>query len=171
MSEEGQARQLSLYDCDIIELCNNTKSDRYITYYSLNGAFSAKEKLTDDSVSSVGGMMVRCTMNNGDIYEGFATPYRKYNGGEIEEENYDILYLWKWDNFDEETRRLVGDDDTKYAATYTPVLIDEIKNIDAILFSHPRWGGRLYNHFFIDIEQNETKWYVKDYGDCWEINF
>ena len=30
----------------------------------------------------------------------------------------DVIYLWIWDNIDESTHRLIGDDDDKYL--YTP---------------------------------------------------
>ena len=141
--------QLDLFD---LELLN--KNIGKITYYNLDGTFHAEKKLTHANVGNVGGFMVRCTMKNGDIHEGFSSPFRKYDSFYNYEENHDLLYLWTWDNYDEETHQLIGDEETKYNTTYTPVTIAEIKSIDVILFSHPRWGGNLHNRFFIDIPKN-----------------
>ena len=126
------------------------ENEGYITYYNLDGTFHSKEILNKENLAEVIGTMIRCTMNNGNTYEGFSSPFRKYGSNESKEKNYDILYLWTWDNLDEETHQLIGDEETKFNTTYTPIFIDDIISIDVILFSAPRWGGRLYNHFFID---------------------
>ena len=57
-------------------------------------------------------------MKNGTIQIGFADPYKVYNESEYTGEVDDIIYLWTWDNIDESTHRLIGDDDDKYL--YTP---------------------------------------------------
>ena len=160
-SSSDKCVQLSLFD-EILDEENDenrmdAENDGYITYYNYDGSFHSKMELTLDNVGDLIGFMVRCTMNNGDTYEGFSSPFRKYGEKDDNKENYDLLYLWTWDNLDEETHQLAGDEETKYNTTYTPVLIDEIKSIDAILFSHPRWGGRLHNRFFIDTSKCEIK--------------
>lgn len=132
---------------------------RAITYYKTDGSFVTKEALTEDNLDGVHGMMVRCTMKNGDVNEGFADSYGVYDKTKYNGTIHDFIYLWTWDNLDEETHRLVGDMDTKFQQTYVPVKIRGIQSVDAILYSNPRWGGRLYNHFFIDISDNDMFWF------------
>ena len=121
-----------------------------ISYYKKDGTLVVQEELTADNTMGTLGMMVRCIMKNGDICEGFSDiqgPPDRRNGLSVKR---GILYLWTWTNLDEETHRLMGDEKTKYDQTFTPVLIDKIVSMDAIVYSNPRWGGKLTNRFFID---------------------
>ena len=120
-----------------------------ISYYKKGGTLVAQEELTADNTMGTLGMMVRCIMKNGDIYEGYSDiqgPRERRNGLSVKR---GILYLTTWRHLDEETHQLMGDENTKYDLTYTPLLIDKIVSMDAILYSNPRWGGGLTNRFVL----------------------
>ena len=122
-----------------------------IAYYTADGKFKEQQDLNYDSLGNTNGMMLRCFMKDGTQMEGFADPYRTHGMPPYDGSIHDYIYLWTWDHLDEKIHRLVGDDDTKFDQTHVPVPIHEIIHIDAILYSNPRWGGRLTNRFFIDI--------------------
>ena len=120
-----------------------------ISYYKRDGTLVAQEELTADHTMGTLGMMVRCIMKNGDICEGYSDiqgPPNRRNGLSVRR---GILYLWTWTNLDEKTHRLMGDEKTKYDQTFTPIAINKIVSMDAILYSNPRWGGGLTNRFFL----------------------
>ena len=123
-----------------------------ISYYKLDGTLDKTEELNNDNIASTNGMMVRCSMKDGTICEGFSDPFRTHGKPIYDGKIHDVIYLWTWDHLDEETHKLVGDVETKFDQTFVPVIIDEIICIDAILHSNPRWGGRLTNSFSIDIQ-------------------
>lgn len=124
---------------------------RIISYYTADGKFKEQQDLNYDNLGNTNGMMLRCFMQNGTSFEGFADPYRTHGTPQYDGSIHDFIYLWTWDHLDEGTHRLVGDDATKFDQTFVPVPIQEITHIDAILYSNPRWGGILTNRFFIDI--------------------
>ncbi len=47
----------------------------------------------------------------------------------------------------ENKHKLIRNDLEKYNKTYKKIIIKDINNKDAILYSSPRWGGRLTNKF------------------------
>ena len=74
----------------------------------------------------------------------------------LQEENHgSTFFLWTWAHLDEKTHRLVGDGKSKYDQNYEPIDYLDVERVDTILYSNPRWGGHLYNHFFIEIESIE----------------
>ena len=118
----------------------------------------AEEVLTKENLEHINGMMTRCTMSNGTEEIGFADSTgicnKKIYDGKINEH----IYLWTWDNLDENTGKLKGNDDEKYNQTFKAVKIDDIEKIEAIIHSNPRWGGKLTNKFEIynnDINEKE----------------
>ena len=119
-----------------------------IYYFRGDGILYKDEKLNRESICNINGMLVRCFMQNGSIRIGYAEPYRASLQSECKLESEPIMYLWTWDNIDEDTHTLVGDESVKYNQTHTPIRIDSITRIDAILYSNPRWGGRLTNKFY-----------------------
>ena len=96
------------------------------------------------------GMVVRCTMQSGEVYEGYSDVI---GDAAMRAANWDgkNMYLWKWAHWDEETQKLTGDKITRYDMYSFLVPVEEIARIEAILYSGPRWGGRLSNHFFLNI--------------------
>ena len=120
-----------------------------ISYYKQDGTLANQRELNEANIGGTVGMMVRCFLKNGDIYEGFSAPFHRSNGAEVKV--HDVIYLWTWDHLDEETHRLIGNEQTKYDQTFTPIAIDKIIRMDAILYSNPRWGGLLTNRFFLQI--------------------
>ena len=121
-----------------------------ISYYKKDGTLERQQELNNDNIGDTNGMMVRCIMKNGTIHEGFSDPFRTQGEPKYDGAIHDFIYLWTWDNLNEETHQLTGDSATKFNQTFTPLAIQEIGQIDAILYSNPRWGGRLTNHFFIN---------------------
>lgn len=127
---------------------------RKISYYTLDGKLKEQQDLTGGNIGNTNGMMLRCFMQNGTVCEGFSDPYRTHGEPPYDGSIHDYIYLWTWDHLDEETHKLVGDSTTKFDQTFVPVPIHEIIRIDAILYSNPRWGGKLVNHFFVNTSQD-----------------
>lgn len=94
-------------------------------------------------------MMTRCTLKDGSIEVGYADPFRTYESDSFDNEVHDYIYLWTWDNLDETNPKLIGDDKNRYDQTYKKVIIDDILMVESILYSNPRWGGKLTNKFTI----------------------
>ena len=125
-------------------------NERKICYYQNDGSFCKEEILNKDNLGNIHGMMVKCHMKNGFVQIGFADSYGAHDLSRITHRVKDIIYLWTWDNIDETTHQLIGTGVDKYSQTYIPVKIEYITQIDAILYSNPRWGGLLTNKFYID---------------------
>lgn len=96
---------------------------RTIIFYKLNGEVKSEEALTKEKL----GMMTRCTMTNGTKEVGFADPTGVYDKENYNGKIKEYIYLWTWDNLDENTGNLIGNDDEKYNQTYKAVKIDDIK--------------------------------------------
>lgn len=120
---------------------------RKITFYKLNGQVKSEEIFTKENLEHINGMMTKCTMANGTEEVGFADPTGACNKESYDGKIHDYIYLWTWDYLDENTGNLIGNDDEKYNQTFKAVKIDEIEKIDTIIYSNPRWGGRLTNKF------------------------
>lgn len=118
-----------------------------IKYYKFDGTLDHEELLSEDALAGTNGMLIRCHMNDGTIEVGYSDPYRTHVNEEWDGEVHDYIYLWTWDNIDEETHKLIGDDKTKYNQTFRKIIINKINTVDAILYSNPKWGGKLTNKF------------------------
>ena len=118
-----------------------------IIFYKLDGQIKSEEKMYKENLGHINGMMTKCTMINGIEEVGFADPTGIYNKEKYDGKVQDYIYLWTWDNLDESTGKLIGDDDEKYNQTFKSVKIDDIEKIEAITNSNPRWGGKLTNKF------------------------
>ena len=120
---------------------------REIIFYKLNGTVKNVVALTAGNLSYCNGMKLKCYLKNGDEVIGFVDVYRTHNENEFDNKIHDYIYLWTFDNLDEEQHKLVGSDDKKYNQTFNKVNIDDIIKIEAILYSNPRWGVSLTNKF------------------------
>ena len=130
---------------------------RTITFYKLDGKVKSEEKMDKENLCHIHGMMTKCTMKNGIEEVGFADPTGIYNKEKYDGKVHDYIYLWTWDNLDEDTGKLIGDDE-KYNQTFKSVKIDDIEKIEAIIYSNPRWGGKLTNKFiFYNNDTNEIE--------------
>lgn len=118
-----------------------------IKFYKYDGSLEREELLNDYSLAGTNGMLLKCHMNDGTTEVGYSDPYRTHSQEEYDGEVHDYIYLWTWDNLDEETHQLIGDNDTKFNQTFKKITIKKINSIDAILYSNPRWGGKLTNKF------------------------
>lgn len=120
---------------------------REIIFYKLNGTVKKETALTEENLALCDGMKLKCCLKNGNEVVGFADVYRAYDGSEFDCKVHDYIYLWTFDNLDEEQHKLTGTGDQKYDQTFNKVSIDDIIKIEAILYSNPRWGTKLTNKF------------------------
>ena len=118
-----------------------------IKFYKNNGILDHEEVLNEKSLANTNGMLIKCYMNDGCVEVGYSDPYRANNMNEFDDEIHDYIYIWTWDNIDEDKHKLIGNDIEKYNKTYKKIIIKDINDIDAILYSSPRWGGRITNKF------------------------
>ncbi len=131
-----------------------------IIFYKLNGQVKSEEELTKENLYHINGMMTKCTMSNGTEEVGFADPTGVYNKEIYDGKIKDYIYLWTWDNLDENEGKLIGNDDEKFNQTFKAVKIDDIEKVEAITYSNPRWGGKLTNKFEFysnDASEKETE--------------
>lgn len=120
-----------------------------IIFYKLNGEISKIEELTNENLCHINGMMARCTLKDGSEIVGFSDSFTQRDINLYGHKLHDNIFLWTWDNLDEENHKLIGDENNKYNQTFKKVITDEIIKVESILYSNPRWGGRLTNKFFI----------------------
>lgn len=119
-----------------------------IRFYQNNGRLDHEEILNEENLTHINGMITKCYLNDDESeIVGYADPYRTHDDKSYDRYVHDYINLWTWDNVDEEKKQLIGDIDTKYNQTFKKVDISNIKNIDVILFSSQRWGGRFTNKF------------------------
>lgn len=124
--------------------------------YHLDGRVEKETAFSLEQLAGTLGMMVRCYRKDGGFTDGFADPYCLKHGGKggIAFPN-GKLDLWTWAHLDETTRRLrdCGSMDETYRQTVVSLPVDEIESVCAVLYSNPRWGGRLMNRFPFEIER------------------
>ena len=94
-------------------------------------------------------MITRCTLKDESEIVGFADSFTQRDINLYGHKLHDNIFLWTWDNLDEENHKLIGDGNNKYNQTFKKVIIDEIIKVESILYSNPRWGGKLTNKFSI----------------------
>lgn len=124
--------------------------NKEIVFYRLNGDIEIVKELNTDNLENINGMMTRCTLKDGRVIIGYADPFRTYERETFDNEVHDYIYLWTFDNLDEKTHKLIGDDENRYKQTYNKVIIDELMKVESIIYSNPRWGGKLTNKFTIN---------------------
>lgn len=122
-----------------------------IKYYTQNGELSKVEELTDDNLKNINGMLVKCILSDRSQEIGYGDPLKTKSPEEFDTVVSDYIYLWTWKNIDEKTNQLIGDSDEKYNQIYKKIWIKDINEVNAILNSNPRWGGKLTNNFFIEV--------------------
>ena len=120
-----------------------------IIFYKLNGEISDIEELTNENLSHINGMMTRCTLEDGSRVIGYADPFRTCDRNLYDNKIHDYIFLWTWDNLDEENHKLIGNEENRYNQTFKKVNIPNIIKVESILYSNPRFGGKLTNEFFI----------------------
>lgn len=121
-----------------------------IIYYKNNGTFQKEEELTLENLKHTSGMMIKCSMEDGSVYIGYADPLRTNSKSSLpfDDEVHDFIYLGKWENLDEESHHLIGNDEEKYNQIYQKIDIEKILKMECILYSNSRWGGVLTNRFY-----------------------
>lgn len=121
----------------------------YIKIYRRNGAIDSTKELTNDNLGTVAGMLSKVILKDGSINIGYIDPLRVE--GKKEEYDgtvHDYIYLWTFKNLDEENQIY----DINDGVNLEKIIISEIEEVHSILHSHPRWGGRLTNKFWIETK-------------------
>lgn len=118
-----------------------------IIYYNSTGEIKNREQLNKDTIAKCNGMKIKCWLTDNSYKVGFADVFRSHDENEYDGTIKNYIHLCVFDNLDESKHQLVGDDDSKYDQTYSKIDIGDIKIIEAILYSNPRWGAKLTNKF------------------------
>lgn len=127
-----------------------------IIYYDLSGKIQKREQLNNNTIEKCNGMKIRCWMKDNSQKVGFADVFRIHDENDYDGTVKDHIYLCTFDNLDEDKNQLIGNDDAKYEKSYIKIEIEDIKTIEAILHSSPRWGTSLTNKFhFSDSKKYE----------------
>ena len=121
-----------------------------ITYY-IKGKIKRQEELNTKTVKNCHGMKVKCTLKDGSEKIGYANSYYSFKKGHIvigdEADSLEYITLETFANFDEETHELKGDIEHRFDMNKEMILIKLISNIDALLYSNPRWTETVTNEF------------------------
>jgi hypothetical protein len=121
----------------------------YIKTYQRNGKLASTDKLTNENLAKIAGMLSKVILKNGNFVVGYIDPLRiEGKKEEYDGTVHDYIYLWTFKNLDEEKQK----HDIKDGFNIEKVIISDIEDVHSILHSHPRWGGRITNKFWIDIE-------------------
>lgn len=119
-----------------------------IYFYGRDGKIDHEDVLNIDTLARINGLKIRCHLIDNTNRVGFADSYRvltnNYDGLV-----HDFINVWTYDNLDETTHKLIGDETTKNKQTPQAVMISSISYIEAILFSNPSYGSKLTNNFQI----------------------
>ena len=118
-----------------------------IFIYERNGNLKYTYELIDDNLCKTIGMLSKVILKDGSIIEGYSDPYRvsSRNRDEFDNKIHDYIYIWRLKNLNEETHEYDIKDDIEYEK----VFISDIKEIHSILYSNPRWGGKLTNKYYL----------------------
>ena len=107
-----------------------------IVLYHSDGHVEKTYDLNKEELDGVAGMLSKCHMKDGSEKVGYINYYHGVS---------DYIVMWTWNNLDEETQTFTDDD----PQAEEEVLIEDIITIESIMYSHPRWGAKLTNTFFI----------------------
>lgn len=118
-----------------------------IIFYEPDGKLNSTVELNVDNLQSCQGQLIRCILIDNSERVGYADVFRCSKEDEYDSKIHDYIYLWTWKNIDEETNTLLGTDQNKYDVNLEKVNIKDISKIESILYSGPRWGGKLTNKF------------------------
>ena len=121
----------------------------HIKTYQSDGKLKSIYQLTNENLEKIAGMLSKIVLKNGDFVVGYIDPLR--TEGTKEEYDgtvHDYIYLWTFKNLNEENSKY----DINDGINIEKVIISDIEDVHSILYSHPRWGGRLTNKFWIDIK-------------------
>ena len=98
--------------------------DNKIVFYKQNGEIYIIEELTYENLCHINGMMTRCTLKDKNEIVGFADYLSQRDINLYGDKLRDNIFLWTWDNLDEENHKLIGDEKNKYNQTFKKVNIN-----------------------------------------------
>jgi len=118
-----------------------------IRYYQNDGKLKNICELSNESLKGIAGMLCKVILKNKSIKIGYADPF-KFNGDKSEYDGNvrDYIYLWTFKNLDEDKKKYNPDDGIEIQK----IIIEDIEDVYAILYSNPRWGGSITNKFYIE---------------------
>lgn len=125
-------------------------STPHIIFYKLNGKFDKKIKMTELNMGRIHGMLTRCTLKDESVHVGYADAYGCCNRAHYNGKVHDCIFLETFAHLNEETGELEGTEEERYDMIRESIELKDICKVEAILYSSPRWGGKLTNRFFID---------------------
>ena len=77
-----------------------------IKIYKKDGNLDSIEGLTNENFKKIMGMLCKVLLKNGDMQEGYIDPLRtKGDCGEFDGTVHDYIYLWTFNNLDEENQK------------------------------------------------------------------
>ena len=121
----------------------------YIKIYQRDGKLKSTNKLTNENLEMIAGMLSKIILKNGNIIVGYIDPLRvEGTREEYDGTVHDYIYLWTFKNIDEVNHKHNIED----GFNIEKVIISDIEDVHSISHSHPRWGGHLTNKFWVDIE-------------------
>lgn len=115
-----------------------------VVFYNLDGSYKTESSLSEEAIKNTIGMKVRCSLKNGDIVIGFSEPYRS-KSKDFDGTVHDYINVWTWKHSDELAKNTKNPH--KYDQIFERVYIDNILNIEAILYSSARFGMQMTNKF------------------------
>ena len=120
-----------------------------IIYYKNNGTFQKEEELTLENLKHTSGMMIKCSMEDGSVYIGYADPLRTNSKSSLpfDDEVHDFIYLGKWEKLDEQSHQLIGNDEEKYNQIYQKIDIEKNTTNGMYFIFKSKMGGLLTNKF------------------------
>lgn len=120
-----------------------------IILYNRGGSINKEYELNETNLKCTQGMITKCHLKDGTEKIRFSDP-TKIKTSSLEEWNDEVketINLWTWKNIDEINHKLIGNDASMYDMNIEEIKIDDIKMIESIMHSNPRWGGRITNKF------------------------
>ena len=120
-----------------------------IFFYYLDGYLDKEIALTNDNLKQTAGMKVKCILKDNSEIIGFSDPLTVNDNFHYNGKVYDYIYIWTFNNIDEENHIFIGKGNDKYSKTYKKIFIKDIKCIEAILYSKPDFGTPITNKFNI----------------------
>lgn len=115
-----------------------------ISVFTTMGELYDVLELNEQNMYRCMGMKVRMKLRNGMEVQGFTgNEVRKDINGNI------FIEIWNYKHLNEVTHTLEGCGLTKYDTNVVYIYLKDIIAMEAISYTHPRWGGLLTNYFVL----------------------
>ncbi len=105
-----------------------------IRFYKQDGTLSSEETFDSDNIEHTRGMLIKCVLKDGSEVVGYSKPSDYIT-------MLDDLELWLYKDINTLEQESIF------------VKMKDVVRIDAILYSNPRWSGKITNEFFVNIKE------------------